>query len=100
MKEPEQCRSLSELREIIDEMDEQIILWLAKREKYVKRAAGFKPGPAHIKNQQRNHEVLEKVGQLSRKYGLSTELANTLYELILQHSIEIQTVEWNKLHNK
>ncbi|MQT78406.1 chorismate mutase, partial [Pseudomonas helleri] len=48
MKTPEHCTGLSDIREAIDSLDQQIIETLGLRMQYVKAASAFKPDQASI----------------------------------------------------
>ena len=48
MKTPEHCTGLSDIRQAIDSLDQQIIDALGLRMQYVKAASAFKPDQASI----------------------------------------------------
>ena len=61
--------SLDEIRANIDKLDNEIVILLCKRGECVKQAAHFKTTTAHIKDQQRLEQVIEKVTSYAKELG-------------------------------
>jgi isochorismate pyruvate lyase len=83
--------TMSDVRRIIDELDDELVALLAKRQRQIERAARIKPGlglPARVP--ERVDEVLARVLGAARREGFSVELAMTLWTTIVEWSIDYE----------
>lgn len=88
MKEPAQCRNMTELREGIDALDRQLVTLLARRAAFIDRAATIKATeglPARIAS--RVEKVVANVRQCAEAAGLCPDLAETLWRELIEWSI-------------
>ncbi len=88
MKEPDQIGTMLELRVEIDALDEQIVELLARRTRYIARAAQLKQGeklPARIP--ERVEDVVAKVCAKAEVAGLDRDLAERLWREMIDHFI-------------
>jgi isochorismate pyruvate lyase len=79
---------MSDVRRLIDELDEELVTLLAKRQRQIERAARIKPAlglPANVP--ERVEEVLAHVLGAARREGLSVEVAMTLWRTLIDWSI-------------
>lgn len=82
---------MSDVRRIIDELDDELVALLAKRQRQIERAARVKPAlgiPARVPD--RVDEVLARVLGASRREGLSVELAMNLWTAIIEWAIQYE----------
>jgi isochorismate pyruvate lyase len=82
---------MSDVRRVIDEIDDELVALLAKRQRQIERAAKVKPAlgiPARAP--ERVNEVLARVLGASRREGLSVELAMNLWTTIVEWSIQYE----------
>ena len=82
---------MSDVRRMIDEIDDELVALLAKRQRQIERAARVKPGlgiPARAP--ERVDEVLARVLGASRREGLSVEVAMKLWTAIIEWSIQYE----------
>ncbi|MEK8093224.1 chorismate mutase [Methylocystis sp. IM3] len=82
---------MSDVRRIIDELDDELVALLAKRQRQIERAAKVKPAlgiPARVPD--RVDEVLARVLGAARREGLSVELAMNLWTNIIEWSIHYE----------
>ncbi|MFA6204703.1 chorismate mutase [Methylocystis sp. H62] len=80
---------MSDVRRLIDELDEELVALLAKRQQQIERAARIKPAlgiPANVP--ERVDEVLAHVLGAARREGLSVEVAMTLWRALIDWSIQ------------
>ncbi len=80
---------MSDVRRLIDELDEELVALLAKRQQQIERAARIKPVlgiPANVP--ERVDEVLAHVLGAARREGLSVEVAMTLWRALIDWSIQ------------
>lgn len=79
---------MSSVRAAIDALDDKIVALLAERQRQVERAAAVKPRlgiPARVPD--RIDEVLDRVAAASRREGLSSELAQSLWSALIEWAI-------------
>ncbi|WP_246716580.1 MULTISPECIES: chorismate mutase [unclassified Methylocystis] len=82
---------MSDVRRLIDELDEELVTLLAKRQRQIERAARIKPAlgiPANVP--ERVEEVLAHVLGAARREGLSVEVAMTLWRALIDWSIQYE----------
>jgi isochorismate pyruvate lyase len=82
---------MSDVRRVIDELDDEIVALLAKRQRQIERAARVKPSlgiPARVP--ERVDEVLARVLGAARREGLSVEVAMNLWSAIIEWSIQYE----------
>lgn len=82
---------MSDVRRLIDELDEELVTLLAKRQRQIERAASVKPAlgvPANVP--ERVDEVLAHVLGAARREGLSVEVAMTLWRALIDWSIQYE----------
>ncbi|WP_245434841.1 chorismate mutase [Methylocystis rosea] len=82
---------MSDVRRLIDELDEELVALLAKRQRQIERAARIKPAlgiPANVP--ERVDEVLAHVLGAARREGLSVEVAMTLWRTLIDWSIQYE----------
>jgi isochorismate pyruvate lyase len=82
---------MSDVRRLIDELDEELVALLAKRQRQIERAARIKPAlgiPANVP--ERVDEVLAHVLGAARREGLSVEVAMALWRALIDWSIQYE----------
>ena len=88
MRQPCDCRNMDELRAEIDRLDCELVALLVARAGYIDRAIELKRSaqlPARIET--RVDEVLRNVRALAEDQGLDPQLAEALWERIIEWSI-------------
>ncbi|ARE39791.1 Isochorismate pyruvate-lyase [Rhodovulum sp. P5] len=88
MTPPEACQNMKDLRLQIDTLDAEIVSLLARRARFIDRAAELKPGeglPARIGA--RIDEVIRNVRHHAGKEGLDPDLAETMWRELIEWSI-------------
>ena len=88
IKPPENCGSMEELRAAIDALDEQLVLLLARRQLYIERAAILKHDRGTVRDDGRIEEVVAKVLAAAKKAGLSTAIAEPVWRMLIEASIQ------------
>lgn len=88
MRQPSECRNMDELRAQIDRLDQDLVGLLVARAGYIDRAIEIKTAaqlPARIET--RVDEVIQNVRMLAAQKGLDPDLAEALWERIIEWSI-------------
>lgn len=90
----EECHSLQEVREHIDQLDDQIVELIAARNSYVKEAAKFKHSIDEIKGKERMEAVMDRVRSRAMEFGVSPNLLTTLYKTMIDAMVEAEIAEF------
>ncbi len=93
--EIEKCTTLEEARQKIDEVDEEIIKLIAKRNDYIKQIAHFKTSVDEVKEEERINDVISRARQQAIDLGLSPNLINDLYVRMIDAMVESEIAEFN-----
>lgn len=83
---------LDSIRKLLDQTDKKIIEALAKRQDLVREISELKiTDQKHIRDTDREDQLLEKVTRLAREAGLDRYFAEQLFKDIIHHSVRFQT---------
>lgn len=83
--------SLQEARARIDEINERVVELLAERQAVVDELCDVKAETGKtIRDPEREAELLAHVRSVAEDEGLPPDLAETLFEAILEHSVQRQ----------
>ncbi len=93
--EIKKCTTLDEARENIDNVDEEIVKLIAKRNDYIKQIAHFKTSVDEVKAQDRIDNVISRVREQAISFNLSPNLINELYVKMIDAMVEIEIEEFN-----
>ncbi|MBN1648249.1 MAG: chorismate mutase [Spirochaetales bacterium] len=96
MKNPDQCRNLDDVRGAIDAIDNSIVEQIALRSKYVMAAARFKTDEKGVRDKKRVKMVIGSKRDLAVKYGISPDLVEKIYTIMIGHFISEELKEWKK----
>ncbi|WP_187648486.1 chorismate mutase [Nitrosophilus labii] len=89
-----ECRSLEEIRNEIDKIDEEIVKLIAERSRYVKQAAKFKVSVDEIKSDERIDDVLNHVRHLAATLGISPNLVADIFKILINKMVEMEIEEF------
>jgi isochorismate pyruvate lyase len=85
---PSSCRSINEVREQIDLVDQELISLFAKRFEYVKAITKFKnKTQEEIVAWERKEFVIEQRAAWAEELGLSKDTYAQLFRLMIDHNI-------------
>jgi isochorismate pyruvate lyase len=87
---PADCTTMIEVRHGVDRLDEQIVALLAERFGYMEAAARIKPNREAVRDEDRKADVLAKVGRTARSVGMDPQIAQDLYEMLIETSIAFE----------
>lgn len=96
MKNAEDCKSIEEIRECIDELDKTIIRNLGIRSTFVKMAANFKKSEEDVRAENRVESMIKDRREWASEYGLSPEFIEMLYRNIVAYFIGKEMAHWGK----
>jgi len=89
MKPVKDCKNIEDIRQAIDELDEEIIALLGKRYQYVKEIVRFKEkNEESIVARERREAVIRSRRKLAVENGLDPDVVEELYRNLISHFIE------------
>lgn len=95
--DPEDCTTMAEVREGVDEVDRAIVDLLALRFGYMEAAARIKPKRDQVRDEARKADVLAKVDAAADEAGLDRDLLARIYEQLIEASIAYELEEFDRL---
>lgn len=95
--DPEDCTTMAQVREGVDEVDRAIVDLLALRFGYMEAAARIKPKRNQVRDEARKADVLAKVDAAADEAGLDRQLLARLYEELIEASIAYELDEFDRL---
>jgi|WetSurMetagenome_2_1015567.scaffolds.fasta_scaffold119496_2 isochorismate pyruvate lyase len=90
VKKPEDCLSIGELRNEIDNIDQKVIELLGDRFQYVKEVVKFKKNEADVLARERFNQVIEQRRDWAKANGLNPDIIESIYRLLINYFIEVQ----------
>jgi isochorismate pyruvate lyase len=90
MKLPEECDTITDVRNEIDNLDRQIIELLGKRFLYVKKIVDFKSNEEDVIARKRYEEVLKIRRDWAKIQNLDPEIIETIYKTLIKYFIDEQ----------
>jgi len=91
-----ECKSLEEVRNNIDKIDNQIVKLIAERGLFVKQASKFKKDSSDVKAPQRVEAVIKKVRTLAAEYGANPDMIEKIYRVMIEGFINMEMDEFKK----
>ena len=92
-----ECNSIEEVRNNINNIDEQIVKLIALRGEFVKQAAKFKKDSDDVKAPERVEEVINKVKDLAKSTSANEEILENVYRTMINSFIKAEMKEFEKL---
>ena len=92
-----ECNSIDEVRNNINNIDEQIVKLVALRGRFVKQAAKFKRDNEDVKAPKRVEEVISKVKKIAQLNGANEKVVENVYRTMIDSFINAEMKEFEKL---
>lgn len=98
-KQPENCRTMSDVRAGVDATDEALIALLETRFGYMRAASRIKPDRNMVRDEARKKAVIDAARELADERGLPAELIADLWESLVEGSIAYELTHWDRRHS-
>jgi len=85
--------NIDTLRAVIDDLDMQIVTLLSRRYECVKAAAQFKNDAQSVRAPDRVAQVINNVRRRAEARGLSPDLVEAVYKVLIDESITLELRE-------
>lgn len=95
-KAPEDCATMADVRQGVDALDRALVTLLAERQRYMDAAARIKPNRDAVFDQARIDDVVEKVLKAAQPAGLSPDIAEPVWRLLIDRCIAHEFGTWDK----
>jgi len=99
MKNIDKCNSIEQIRDHIDQLDDQIVELIAKRNAYVKQLAHFKNSIEEVKEEERIADVISRARAKAISLELSPNLVNDLYVRMIDAMVDSEITEFKNAKN-
>ena len=99
MIEPEQCRTMAEVRAGVDRLDDEIVALLTRRFRFMDAAARIKLSRDDVRDEARKAEVIERARRNARDAGVPEELIARLYDMLIEGSIAYEFASFDTQDN-
>lgn len=97
---PAECMTMTEVRQGVDALDRLLVTVLAERQRYMDAAARIKPDRAAVRDNGRIEDVVAKVKAAARQAGLSEEIAEPVWRLLIERCIAHEYGVWDTLRKR
>jgi isochorismate pyruvate lyase len=99
MKLPEECTNINEVRDSIDQIDEEIVDLLKRRFAFVKEVVKYKEANKDsIIAKERFDKVISKRREMAKEAGLDPDVIEKVYRTLIEYFIneELKIMNINK----
>jgi isochorismate pyruvate lyase len=97
---PADCTTMAEVRVGVDALDRLLVTVLAERQLYMDAAARIKQDREAVRDNARIEDVVTKVKAAARDAGLSEEIAEPVWRLLIERCIAHEFGVWDRLRQK
>jgi len=98
-RQPDDCRTMEEVRAGVDEVDGDVLRLLARRFAYMRAAARIKPERQHVRDEVRKAEVIANAAAMAKKLGIPSQTIIEIWDRLVEGSITYEQEEWNRQHD-
>ena len=89
------CETMTDVRREIDRLDRELVTLLAERQSYIEQAGQIKATRDKVRDVPRIEDVVAKVLAAAKEAGLSPAMAEPVWRLLIEKSIEHEYVEFD-----
>lgn len=82
------CHTMQDVRREIDRVDRELVKLLAERQTYIEQAGRIKGSRDTVRDEARIEDVVQKVLATAECAGLSGDIAEPVWRLLIEKSIE------------
>ena len=95
---PPGCLTIGEVRAEIDRIDRSMVRLIAERQGYIEAAARIKESETDVRDERRIEDVVAKVLAASERKGLSRNIAEPVWRVLIERSIAHEHECWRAIH--
>ena len=94
---PEACATMTDVRAGVDAVDRELVRLLAVRQRYMNAAARIKPSRDLVRDEARIEQVVANVKALAAREGLSVEIAEPVWRMLIERCIAHEFEEYDRV---
>lgn len=94
---PEDCGTMTEVRDGVDATDRELMALLDRRFGYMRAAARIKPDRGAVRDEARKTQVIENAVADAALRGIPAEKIAQIWEVLVESSIAYELEEWDRL---
>lgn len=91
----QQPESLARVRSEIDEIDDELVAILARREQLVRRAGNLKSDESAVRAPERVEQVIAGVRRRARAHGADADIVERVYRTMIDCNIDLELRQLN-----
>ena len=95
---PHDCRTMDEVRAGVDALDRALVTLLAERQGYMDAAARIKTDRGVVRDTARVEQVVANVLRNAAQAGLDAAIAEPVWRLLIERSIDHELKAWDHRH--
>lgn len=99
-KQPQQCQTMTEVREGVDAIDRELVRLLVTRQGYMHAAARIKQSRDQVHDAARIEEVVSNVLAEAAQQGLSADIAEPVWRKLIERCIAHEFDVWDASKGK
>lgn len=96
-KLPEQCETMADVRNGVDQVDRELVALLVRRFGYMDAAARIKTDRGAVRDEARKAQVLDNVARAGEAAGLEPGRLRAVWNELVEQSIAHELARWDKL---
>lgn len=100
MKEPQECKSLGEIRSHIDQLDRSLIAAISRRQEYVHAAARFKRSEDQVHAHDRQRSMLAARRNWAESDGVDPDMIEVLFRTMVEHFVKAEMALFSEIKSK
>lgn len=93
---PDDCSTMSEVREGVDATDRELVALLTRRFGYMRAAARIKPSRDVVRDEERKASVIAAAKAEARAAGIPEHVIGDIWETLVEGSITYEFEEWDQ----
>ena len=97
MIDPDDCRTMAEVRDGVDATDRELAALLGQRFRFMDAAARIKANRGAVRDEPRKAQVLENAERAALGAGVPAGVATALWETLVEASIAYELAVWDQL---
>jgi isochorismate pyruvate lyase len=98
-KLPDDCTTMTEVREGVDALDRELVALLATRFGYMRAAARIKPTRDAVRDEARKASVIAAAVAAAEAQGVPADVVADLWERLVEGSIAYEFAEWDRIRD-
>ena len=96
-KPPENCETMEDVREGVDQLDRELVALLARRFGYMDAAARIKPEREDVRDEPRKAKVISAAMDHAKELGMPETVIAQMWEVLVECSIAYEFARWDDI---